>query len=197
MLSRILTYLSATLLALLVAVVLAGSFAITTSRGHPCWIREHNKFQFAADWLSDTHPAAFASGIPPGEYMMDDLTYVVRDRLIPYTPDFYRRDGYRDCWKNPYMIVLENEGVHPRVKIYSTGADGITASRGNDPDDFNSWGQFGWDYYSKRDSRQQLCSAGWLAGFVSLFTVPIALLWARSKLALPSRGQSDQSRNSY
>ena len=45
-----------------------------------------------------------------------------------------------DSWRNPYRCVyLGNENGRNKLGVYSTGADGVSTSHGNDPDDLNSW----------------------------------------------------------
>ena len=44
----------------------------------------------------------------------------------------------RDPWGRNYVYVL-NDQIPPQFGVYSEGEDGLSASFGNDPDDFNTW----------------------------------------------------------
>jgi general secretion pathway protein G len=48
-----------------------------------------------------------------------------------------------DPWGNEYRYIISPSLDHG-FGIYSTGADGVTATAGNDPDDCNSWDHSTW-----------------------------------------------------
>jgi len=44
-----------------------------------------------------------------------------------------------DPWGNPYQFSILDTGEKFIPMVYSMGADGVSASYGNDPDDISSW----------------------------------------------------------
>ena len=44
-----------------------------------------------------------------------------------------------DPWGNEYHLLFSDEHPGDLIGIYSTGPDGVSASKGNDPDDLSSW----------------------------------------------------------
>lgn len=58
-----------------------------------------------------------------------------------------------DIWDNPFHARVKKTPSGPSIQFYSTGEDGISKSGGNDPDDINSWGQDGSEYYNPKLAR--------------------------------------------
>lgn len=46
----------------------------------------------------------------------------------------------KDPWGNPYRY-LTGDGLQDGFGLYSLGPDGVSATQGNDTDDFNSWSE--------------------------------------------------------
>ncbi len=88
----------------------------------------------------------------------------------------------RDRWGNGlhYVAMPEHEWG---FGIYSTGADGMTSSGGNDLDDINSWdANEPWiGYYQEQRQRQWICAG--IAAIPVLSTVPWLLILLRRSLA--------------
>ena len=64
-----------------------------------------------------------------------------------------------DPWGHPYHYVVsadlkespDGPSLAPDgLGLYSLGADGITTSKGNDPDDWNSWSEASWEKNPRR-----------------------------------------------
>ena len=78
-----------------------------------------------------------------------------------------------DVWENPY--VYRHPGLHhpESFDFYSKGADGISESGGNDPDDIASWHHPSrWRYHYDDDFRISVLAglAGLVAGLVFAVT---------------------------
>jgi hypothetical protein len=84
--------------------------------------------------------------IPPGESLVSELPENVRDDMWFKS---FAPANYTDSWRNPYRVVSEQRDGLRWLGFFSTGADGVSESKGNDPDDINSWGQDGYDHYIK------------------------------------------------
>jgi general secretion pathway protein G len=65
-----------------------------------------------------------------------------------------------DPWNRPYYYVVSTElkdsPANPSLApdglgLYSLGADGISNSKGNDADDWNSWSEDSWEKKTRRD----------------------------------------------
>jgi type II secretion system protein G len=69
-----------------------------------------------------------------------------------------------DPWGNPYFYVASpssGEGFG----LYSMGRDGVSSSKGNDPDDWNTWSEEHQEEYRIRDSfSNRLAKSPWLFG---------------------------------
>lgn len=110
--------------------------------------------------------------IPRGEVELRELPEEVTDQV------FLAIDHERgiDGWGHPYMFVAEDRPDGLWIGIYSTGRDGISNSKGNDPDDQNSWGQDGIAYYLPQIQRRALVQLSVEAGITFAFYLPICLL---------------------
>jgi len=81
----------------------------------------------------------------------------------------------QDPWGNPVHYIRT-----PRLEkefgfgLYSTGADGISRSQGNDPDDWNSWTEDGRGRGSFMDQLKEVPVALWLA--LVTFVVGISVI---------------------
>ena len=111
--------------------------------------------------------------IPDGESPVSDLPEDVRDELW-FTS--FMREGYTDSWHNPYRIVSEQRNGTRWLGVYSTGRDGVSESKGNDPDDINSWGQDGFNYYPKVIARDRRIRNLKEASLIFLLVMPGCLL---------------------
>ena len=83
--------------------------------------------------------------IPLGVTEVRSLTQEARDLLaFPYK---------RKYWNNPWMslpkFVAEMRDGELWMGVYLDGEDGKSDTKGNDPDDLNSWGQNGFDFYEE------------------------------------------------
>lgn len=76
-------------------------------------------------------------------------------------------DGLRtDIWGNPYVCVVSESGQYD---FFSYGVDRTSQSRGNDPDDLNSW-DLEYEYYvNLEETRGRLD----VYGFAAMLTLPI------------------------
>lgn len=135
------------------------------------------------DWLSEKSKAT----IPRGETELQKLPNEALDLRLIWLGDKI------DAWGNPFMFVAEDRSEGLWIGIYSKGMDGLSASKGNDPDDQNSWGQDGSDYYWPKIAR-----ASWLTMLLegcilALFYAPLCLLAFRRKVAVSSSREESTS----
>ena len=157
---------------IIVAVVESGTFRNYT------YVREVVVFrrlgEFGSDHLVLNLNVTSSAEIPIGDTLVRALPRDVRQKFDDLGL-FHISDEYNDGWRNPYHIVHEKRGGKPWIGIYSTGIDGVSRSRGNDPDDFNSWGQEGFYYQKIVDAREranffkQTMFIGCCVSIVSLF----------------------------
>lgn len=71
-----------------------------------------------------------------------------------------------DPWGNPYFYVAQSSSEGD-FGLYSMGRDGFSHSKGNDPDDWNTWSQEHQVEYHKRDSfSNRLAESPWSFGLV-------------------------------
>ena len=99
-----------------------------------------------------------------------------------------------DPWNNPYHYILSEDlkDSHARpslapdgLGLYSFGPDGISNSKGNDADDWNSWDESSWD---KRSFSDRL----WDSPLVR-YTGPVVGLIAGIALVRSWRGRGYQT----
>lgn len=115
--------------------------------------------------------------IPLGENELGLISEDLRRELfIMMTPDLAM-----DGWGNPFMFTAEYRDDELWMGIYSNGQDGVSASRGNDPDDQNSWGQDGFDYYLPKIRRQNLIELAISGGVTFLFFALVSLVVFRAE----------------
>ena len=115
------------------------------------------------------------STIPRGEVELRDLSKEVKNQMFIYLDREYETDR----WGNPYMFVAEDRVEGLWIGLYTKGQDGISNSKGNDPDDQNSWGQDGVDYYLQKINRKTLPGRVLKAGAIFTFHLSICLLTFR------------------
>ncbi|GEM_PF-5047969 len=65
--------------------------------------------------------------------------YELRRKDHPDGGPYIRDRAYLDSWGKPFVFEIHETAGGPIPIIYSTGADGISNSRGHDPDDIASW----------------------------------------------------------
>jgi general secretion pathway protein G len=94
-----------------------------------------------------------------------------------------------DPWGQPYhYIILTNPSPRKKeevlwlsasegIGLYSCGPDGISNSRGNDPDDYNTWDESCWD---KRSFHEKLWDSP-AARYFGIAVVVIAGIWVLSR----------------
>jgi hypothetical protein len=148
------------------------------SGGHPAWTREGNLLRNAAR-SEDPIPEVWRT-VPRGDYPLDELDERAPRLLI--LPEGIGNRAPRDSWGHSYRVVVEGEPDVTFVGVYSTGRDGRSDSRGNDPDDINSWGLDWREYYPAADKRQDRLESLRIAGLWSLLTVPLAVLLFERRL---------------
>ena len=60
-----------------------------------------------------------------------------------------------DAWGRPFVYVVPGRHQPRSFDLYSLGADGKSATGGNDPDDINLWDQEKWSAYYLQKSREE------------------------------------------
>lgn len=98
---------------------------------------------------------------------------------IDYLSVFSPGSDSLDAWGHPWMLVVEDRKDGLWAGLYSKGADGVSATKGNDPDDQNSWGNDGWDHYRGIIRHRRRKEDSIFAGTAFLFLAPICLLISR------------------
>ena len=106
---------------------------------------------------------------PPEHTWLDELMPAGREVINTNHLLFIELNGEKDVFGKPW--VYRHPGLHhPEFfDLYSTGADGISESGGNDPDDIASWHHpFRWWYHYDDDFRISVRAglAGLVAGLV-------------------------------
>lgn len=114
------------------------------------------RFQNFWDGLDKVYPE-LAARIPRGETEWRALPEEVRSELGLDTL------GQLDAWGSPRMLVAEDRGDGLWLGVYSRGMDRVSSSRGNDPDDINSWSGEWRDFYAKQGNRHALV---WTIGYL-------------------------------
>lgn len=108
-----------------------------------------NEVRAAAKAISFRRLGAMPSAlIPAGESSLAIL------------PENIRGNHETDPWGNPLMLVSEERGGGLWLGVYSMGRDGVSSSKGNDPDDLNSWGQDGHGFDGPEIHRGELLRVG-------------------------------------
>jgi len=126
---------------------LSYSFVSWCERGTPrsyTFFREGNYLKHATKALPHLLDEEDYSRLPTGDTLVNLLPNDLQEILGNF---LYRNEGNIDSWGNPYHIVVTEQEGKPWIGLYSTGADGVSSSNGNDLDDLNSWGKDGFDYY--------------------------------------------------
>ena len=104
----------------------------------------HNRSSFTEhqlSWIERAHAAFFeAYGVlPPEPTWFAELTAhpsaVINTNRITYI-EF---EDALDLWGNPYGVRAWREARPGEVMVWSMGEDGLSATRGDDPDDLNNW----------------------------------------------------------
>lgn len=130
-------------------------------------------------FLEHPNTSVIQAAIPRGETKIADLSEEITKYLnLPS----WREDG-TDHWGNPYILVAEDRDNKLWLGLYSMGRDGVTASSGNDPDDLNSWGKNGSDYYWPEIQRQALKEFFMKFCIAFLFYFSICFLISRLKIS--------------
>ncbi len=106
---------------------------------------------------------------------VDNINRWFRNELSQLPPSYRHLElGSRleriDRWGNPYRCVLiEQENVcapefpTQMLGFYSCGEDGISHTKGNDPDDLNSWNRISGELYEERESFRERTKIYWEA----------------------------------
>ena len=130
---------------------------------------------FFRDGILDFLDAGVKASIPRGEIELRELPEALAHQLLLGSV----RERGTDGWGHPYMFVAEDRADRLWIGIYSVGQDGISNSKGNDPDDQNSWGQDGMDYYQRKIQRWVLVRLLVEGGIAFAFYLPICLMTFR------------------
>ena len=88
-----------------------------------------------------------------------------------------------DAWGRPLQIIESNQksifGFDCGISVFSFGADGVSETSGNDPDDINSWDDHHYAFYHNqirtREVIARLYQSFWLAPL--LYFILIATNW--------------------
>jgi type II secretion system protein G len=108
-----------------------------------CGGRSFARSQPVQDDLTALHSAVEMYRRTTGEFpsIADGLNSLVERPLNMEAGKEWRKMMDRlphDPWGRNYVYVL-NDQIPPQFGVYSEGEDGLSASFGNDPDDFNTW----------------------------------------------------------
>ena len=108
--------------------------------------------------------------------MIDNVECVNRTTMITSGVWAYLDPKTHDSWGNPIQATAAG--------AYSLGVDGVSASKGNDRDDINSWDTHHRNFYSRLASRQQLIRTFWLTPLI-LGGMLVVLNFRRVTTSLP------------
>ena len=133
------------------------------------------------DWVDSLSPEV-KDALPRGESRIVDLPEIPDDVFYDMGLFEFRMNDGIDHWGNPYMFVAEDRKDGLWVGIYSKGQDGVSHSRGNDPDDQNTWGQYGHKHYGRKIMLQNLIQLGVQVSCLFLFFLPICLQCFRRRV---------------
>jgi len=69
-----------------------------------------------------------------------------------------KRINSKDPWGNTYQheMLEDPQNKSVQFRVYSMGEDGRSASRGNDPDDINSWDEHHREFYNRAHIREAI-----------------------------------------
>ena len=88
-----------------------------------------------------------------------------------------------DAWGHSIQIIeserKSKEGYDCGVHVFSLGADGVSATLGNDPDDINTWDDHHYAFYHSQIRNEEMMArlrqSIWLAPL--LYLILLAIIW--------------------
>ena len=102
--------------------------------------------EFGLGYLEEDSYLWLLEQLPEGEVELSKLPKVILDQYFPG-----REEERLDQWGRPYMFVTELQNDKFWMGIYSKGQDGVSVSKGNDPDDISTWSQSGFEFYGSQE----------------------------------------------
>jgi hypothetical protein len=85
---------------------------------------------------------------------------------------------YIDLWDTP-PIYIKDKTLPDGYGFYLAGEDGISKSRGRDPDDLNSWNISSYHFYSERDRKKEELPINYIALVPAIIIFVLLMLWSK------------------
>lgn len=106
---------------------------------------------------------------PPADNWKNEL--LGNDKAIINTRKNCYIESTKDSWGNEIRAIIPGNYNKSGVDVFSVGADGISKTNGNDPDDLNTWSpSHNGQYYQRKYAREQITAfimRGLLCSFVA------------------------------
>jgi hypothetical protein len=92
---------------------------------------------------------------PPADNWKNEL--LGNDKAIINTRKNCYIESTKDSWGNEIRAIIPGNYNKRGVDVFSVGADGISKTNGNDPDDLNTWSpSHNGQYYQRKYDREQI-----------------------------------------
>lgn len=130
------------------------------------WQRETNSVRHVQERIEDSVRHCELANITVADATISDW---IRNRLSPDDPaaEILMDPPRLDAWGNPYRIQSRTN-LDEKLRVYSTGEDGLSNSDGNDPDDIRSWDEERCRWYSRRQFAREISFSMFVSALITL-----------------------------